>query len=65
MNVSVSTKQAFGVFDTPLPASVIADDSNCLLFSPLTFYLQCDPIYPFSIQTLLVLTHMTGQMPVG
>lgn len=61
----MSTKQSFGVFDTPSSASVIAVDSNCLVFSPLTFYLQCDAIYPFSIQTLLVLTHMAGQMPVG
>lgn len=65
ISISASIKQSLVVVDSLPPVSVMADDSDCLLCSLLTFYLRCDPIYPFSIQTLLVLTRMTGQMPGG
>ncbi len=45
--------------------SVMADDSKSPWCALLAFYLQCDTMYLFSIQTVLILTYIVGQMPVG
>lgn len=45
--------------------SLIADDSKSPWCALLAFYLQCDTVYLFSIQTILILTYLAGQMPVG
>ena len=63
MMIRVSLSYIVGYIRYPHSISVV--DSNGLLFSRLPFYLKCDPIYVLSIQTLLVLTHVTGQMPGG
>ncbi len=44
---------------------VIADDSKSPRCALLAFYLQCDTTYLFSIQTVLILTCIAGQKPVG